>query len=35
MLLICHWSCLLNTIISLFLGLITWAVNERLKEALG
>jgi len=32
-LLICNYSCLLNAIISSFLGLITWAVKERLKEA--
>ena len=34
-LLICNCSCLLSTIISSFLGLITWAAKEILKEGFG
>ena len=34
-LLICHCNYLLSTVISSFLGLITWAAVERLKEASG
>ena len=34
-LLICYWSCLLSAVILLFLGLITWVVKKRLKEASG
>jgi len=32
-LLICNYSCLLSLVTFSFLGLITWAVKERLKEA--
>jgi len=34
-LLIYNYSCLLSAVISSFLGLITWAAKERLKEASG